>query len=27
VQYRTDQDPLTTGDQQVIFTVGTKWKF
>jgi hypothetical protein len=27
VQYRTDQDQLTTGDRQMIFTVGTKWKF
>jgi hypothetical protein len=27
IQYRTDEDPLTTGDRQVIFTVGTKWKF
>jgi len=27
MQFRTDQDPLTTGDKQVIFTVGTKWKF
>lgn len=27
VQYRDDSDPLTTGDKQAIFTVGTKWKF
>ncbi len=27
IQYRNDKDPLTTGDQQTIFTVGTKWKF
>jgi hypothetical protein len=27
IQYRNDKDPLTTGDQQLIFTVGTKWKF
>lgn len=27
MQYRKDEDPLTTGDRQFIFTVGTKWKF
>lgn len=27
LQYRKDKDPLTTGDQQMVFTVGTKWKF
>ena len=27
VQYRQDDDPLTTGDRQAVFTVGTKWKF
>jgi len=27
VQYRRDDDPLTTGDAQAIFTVGTRWKF
>lgn len=27
LQYRRDKDPLTTGDQQVIVTIGTKWKF
>jgi hypothetical protein len=26
-QYRTDDDPLTTGTHQAIFTIGTKWKF
>jgi hypothetical protein len=27
VQYRNDDDPLTTGAHQTIFTVGTRWKF
>lgn len=26
-QYRQDDDPLTRGDQQAVFTVGTRWKF
>jgi hypothetical protein len=26
-QYRRDNDPLTTGDTQAIFTIGTKWRF
>ncbi len=26
-QYRTDNDPLTTGSSQAIFTVGTRWRF
>lgn len=26
-QYRTDDDPLTTGSSQAIFTVGTRWRF
>ena len=27
LQFRNDEDPLTTGEKQTIFTVGTKWKF
>jgi len=27
LQYRKDEDPLTTGEKQMIFTVGTKFKF
>lgn len=27
LQYRKDKDPLTTGDQQAVFTVGTRWRF
>lgn len=27
LQYRKDEDPLTTGERQAIFTVGTKWRF
>lgn len=27
MQYRHDDDPLTTGNSQAVFTVGTKWKF
>lgn len=27
LQYRKDEDPLTTGEKNVIFTVGTRWKF
>ena len=26
-QYRTDDDPLTTGKTQMILTVGTRWRF
>lgn len=26
-QYRSDNDPATTGDRQGIFTVGTRWQF
>lgn len=26
-QYRHDADPITDGDQQMVFTIGTKWKF
>ncbi len=27
MQYRKDNDDLTTGDSQTVFTVGTKWRF
>jgi hypothetical protein len=27
IQYRRDNDQLTTGDSHAVFTVGTKWKF
>lgn len=27
MQYRADDDPLTTGDRMAVFTIGTKWKF